>query len=125
MIHKFRAPAVCRNRQAPANNFAKRGQITLHSSKFLSRPVVHPKSGNHFVDNEQRAVTPSNVSQSLQKSRHWLNDAHVGSDWLDDHRRDRILALRKEPLDCLQIIVRGVQGQSSKRLRNSRALRNS
>ena len=99
MIHEFRAATIRRHGQATANNFPKRRQISLDSCKLLRRAKVHPKSGNHFIHDQQRAIAPRNFPQSSEKSRNWLNNTHICSNRLDDDRRDLVLVLREQPLD--------------------------
>src|ERR1700680_812513 len=96
MVHELGAAAISRDRKAAADNFAERGEVRFDFEKLLRRSVVETKTGNDFVDDQQRAILFRDVAKAGEKT--WLrrNDAHVGGDRFDDDRGDFVFVLLED-----------------------------
>ena len=65
------------------------------------------EAGDHFVEDEQRAVRVAQLAQSAQEAVCWWHDAHVAGDRLDDERGDRAAMRLEHALDRVEVVVAG------------------
>ena len=79
------------DRQTTADHLAEAGQIGLHVVLRLGAARPDPESGDHLVEDEQRADTVALGPQTVEEARRWRDDAHVRRDRLDDDRRDLLV----------------------------------
>ena len=76
-----------RERQPAAGNLSQGGQVRRNSVDFLSAALRAGKSGNHLVENKQRALLSGYVPVLLGIRSRW-DAAHVAGDGLNDHAGD-------------------------------------
>ena len=57
VAHQLATAAICAHRQAAANYFPEAGDVGRHAVKFLRAAASYAKSGHHFIEDQQRAVS--------------------------------------------------------------------
>src|SRR5260370_1385620 len=88
--------------KAAADDFAERGEIGFDAENLLRGAVVQAKTGDDFVDDEQRAVLFCEVAKAGKKIGRGRNNAHVRGDGFDDYRGYFVFVLREDSLDCVE-----------------------
>ena len=68
-FHDVAASAIGRHRQPPADNFPEYGQVRPNAEGILRAAIGDAEAGDHFVENQQRAVALRDFAQALKKSR--------------------------------------------------------
>src|SRR5260370_36975245 len=94
----------------------------LEGEELLCGSVVEAETGDDLVDDEQGAILFCDVAKAAQKIGGGRNDAHIGSDGLDDYGSDFVFVLIEDSVGGTQVVVVRVERQLGKRLRNSRAI---
>src|ERR1700687_83881 len=109
VVHQFGTAPVSRNGHATANNFAKSGEVAFHAEKLLGRAIVQAEAGDDFIDDQKRAVSAANFTQTLQKAVRWSDNAHVRGDGLYNNGGVFILVLLEDAFHGGQIVFRLVE----------------
>src|SRR3984957_20058003 len=122
-FHDVPAPAVGRHGQPAADNFPQRGEIRADAVEFLCTAVTDAKAGDHFVENQQRAIALGDFAQAFEKAERGRRNAHVRGHRFDNHRRDFSRVLLEDFLDGVGVVIRRVQRQFRQRFGHARARR--
>ena len=84
-VHDVGRSAIRANRQSTADDLSKRRQVGKNSISFLSAAESQPKSGHHFVKNEQGLVAQRDLAQGIQIEGRRRDASHVAHHRLHDH----------------------------------------
>ena len=95
----------CTNRQAPTNNFAKRGQIWFAAISAL-RSCLAKTKGDDFVEDQHNAVFARDLVQKLEKARCWQRHSRAVRQGFKKQCADRVPVLGQQLFDAALIIER-------------------
>ena len=91
LLHDLAPTADRADRQAATDHLAEAGDVGRDVVLGLGAADAEPESGDHLVEDQQRAHPIALGAQTLEETRRRRDDAHVRGDRLDDHRGDLLV----------------------------------
>ena len=120
VFHVVGAAAMGARGEAPADHLPQDRQVRADAEGFLRAAQAQPKTGNHFVKDQQGFVLPGQVAQRFEKAFGGRHTAHVARHRLDDQGCDFTPVRREDFLHSLWRIERHGQRRASEFCGNSR-----
>ena len=106
MRHDFGSAHDGRQRKAPADDLAERGDIRGHAVKFLRAAIGEAEPGHDLVEDQHDAVTVGLGTQKLQEARFRRDDPLQG---FHDDRGDLVPMFGQQRPDIVGIVEGGDQ----------------
>src|SRR5579885_2273900 len=85
VLHDFAFAAIGADRHASAKSLAEAGQVGAYTVKGLRSSVGHPKSGEHFIKDENHTVFGAEISQALQETFLRYDESHCAGHGFPDY----------------------------------------
>ncbi len=86
--HDVAAPAIGRDGQAAADDFAEGGEVGQYVVQLLSAAGRHAEASHDLIEDKQRTVLAGDAAQGFEIAGLGRNAAHIAADGLDNDRRD-------------------------------------
>src|ERR1700726_2440779 len=104
LIHDFSPTTECPDWQPAANHFSQRSEIGFDTEELLSTATGDTKSCYHFVEDQERLVFGTFISQGFQKIFPGEIKTGVRRNWFDDHSGDLLFVFPKRFSDKVDIV---------------------
>ncbi len=122
LIHNLSPAAKCSDRQTAADHFAQYGQVRFDSVNFLGTAARNPETGDHFIENQKRAVFRAFTAQDRQEIFFRKIKSGVCGNRFQDDRSDFVFVFVERFSDKIDIIEWQRNGELGKGLWNTGAV---